>query len=258
MPVLESEAIVLQTYPLGEADRIVSLLTRSAGRLRGVASGARRPKSRFGGTLEPMSYVRVWLYERETRDLLRVNQCELLESFLSVFQDFNSGVALALMTEITEAILPDREPSDPAFRLLLVVARAIKQTGKVTLPLAYFVLWNVRLAGWMPLMERCGRCGEPLGDGPAYSSHARPALVCAKCRLPGMQLLPGISRAAGNRLLGARLEDLLAQNFPEPPLRDLTEYFLDIIERQAERKLQARAMLRAPAGGAELENPVNR
>jgi DNA repair protein RecO (recombination protein O) len=216
------------------------------GRVRGVASGARRPKSRFGGVLEPMSYVRVWFYEKETRDLVRVSQCELQESFLSVFQDYNAGVAFALMTEITEAILPDREPSDPAFRLLLVVARAIKQTGKVTLPLAYFVLWDVRLAGWMPPMERCARCGEPLGEGPAYSSHARPALVCAKCRLPGMELLPGSARAAGNRLLGARLEDLLTQSFPEAALKDLTEYFLNIIERQVERKLHSRAMLGSP------------
>jgi DNA repair protein RecO (recombination protein O) len=246
MPVRESEAIVLQTYALGEADRIVSLLTRSMGRLRGVAAGARRPKSRFGGTLEPMSHVRVWFYEKETRELVRVSQCELLESFLSVFRDYNSGVAFSLMIEITESILPDREPSDAAFRLLLVAARAIKQSGKVALPLAYFALWSVRLAGWLPSMQRCAHCGEPLADGPAYSSHMRPALVCAKCRLPGMQLLAGSARSAGSRLLAARLDDLLPQNFTEPPLKDLTEYMLDIIEHQVERKLQSRAMLASP------------
>lgn len=246
MPARDSEAIVLQTYALGEADRIVSLLTRSMGRVRGVAAGARRTKSHFGGMLEPMSYLRVWLYEKETRDLARVSQCELLESFLSVFQDYNSGVAFGLMTEITEFILPDHEPSDPAFRLLLVTARAIKQSGKVALPLAYFVLWSVRLAGWLPSMQRCAHCGEPLAEGPSYSSHARPALVCAKCKLPGMQLLAGSSRAAGNRLLAARLEDLLLQTFAEAPLKDLTEYLLDIIEHQIERKLHARGMLASP------------
>src|SRR5690348_17568170 len=80
MPLRESEAIILQSYPLGEADRLVSFLSRSMGRVRGVARGARRSKSRFGSALERMSYVRVWFFERETRELVQVNQCELIES----------------------------------------------------------------------------------------------------------------------------------------------------------------------------------
>ncbi len=81
MPVFESEAIVLRSFPLGESDRLVSFLSRDHGRLRGVASGARRTKSRFGSTLEPLSYVRIWFYQRETRDLVRISQTDLIESF---------------------------------------------------------------------------------------------------------------------------------------------------------------------------------
>ena len=88
MPLRESEAVVLRSYPLGEADRLVSLLSRSMGRIRGVARGARRPKSRFGSTLETLSHIQVWFYERETRELVRINQCELLESFLDVQKDY--------------------------------------------------------------------------------------------------------------------------------------------------------------------------
>src|SRR5580700_6943179 len=107
MPVHESEAIILQSYPLAEADRLVSFLSRSMGRVRGVASGARRPKSRFGSTLERLSYVRIWYYERETRDLVRINQCEIIESFLSAFSDYALSIALALFSEVTEAVLPE-------------------------------------------------------------------------------------------------------------------------------------------------------
>ena len=85
MPLHESEAIILRSYPLAEADRLVSFLSRSMGRVRGVAAGARRPKSRFGSTLERLSYVSIWYYERETRDLVRINQCEIIESFLERF-----------------------------------------------------------------------------------------------------------------------------------------------------------------------------
>src|SRR5579863_7362779 len=140
MPLHETEAIVLQSYPLGEADRLVSFLSRSMGRVRGVAAGARRTKSRFGSTLEKLSYVRIWFVERETRELVRINQCELIESFLDAFRDYALGVALAILSEVTESVLPDREASDANFRLLLLTAQTIKRTGKAELPLAYFTL----------------------------------------------------------------------------------------------------------------------
>src|SRR6266478_5907688 len=79
MPARETEAIILKTFPLGEADRLVSFLGRTSGRLRGVAGGARRVKNRYGSTLEILSHVQLWYVERETRDLVRIQQCELLE-----------------------------------------------------------------------------------------------------------------------------------------------------------------------------------
>ena len=120
----------LQRYALGEADRLVSFLSRTMGRMRGVAAGARKPKSRFGSTLERLSHIRIWFFERETRELVRISQCEMIESFLDAFRDYPSSVALALFSEITEAVLPDREPSDANFRLLLLAAQAVKRTAQ--------------------------------------------------------------------------------------------------------------------------------
>ncbi len=162
MPLHESEAIILRSYPLAEADRLVSFLSRSMGRVRGVAAGARRPKSRFGSTLERLSYVSIWYYERETRDLVRINQCEIIESFLSAFSDYALSIALALFSEITEAVLPEREAADANFRLLLLAARTVKRTGKAELPLAYFSLWTVKLGGWLPSLGSCASCGKEL------------------------------------------------------------------------------------------------
>src|ERR1700682_4525420 len=138
MPVHESEVLILRSFPLGEGDRLVSFLSRSEGRIRGVASGARRPKSRFGSTLEPFSYIRIWFYERETRDLVRINQCELIESFMDVQSDFAAASALALTSEVTEAVLAEKEPADANFRLLLLAARAMKGRVRTDLVLAYF------------------------------------------------------------------------------------------------------------------------
>src|SRR5713101_9065955 len=113
MPARETEAIILKTFPLGEADRLVSFLGRTSGRLRGVAAGARRLKNRYGSTLEVLSHVQIWYVERETRDLVRIQQCELLESFHKAQSDYGLSTGLAVISEICELILPEHEVSEP-------------------------------------------------------------------------------------------------------------------------------------------------
>jgi DNA repair protein RecO (recombination protein O) len=243
MPLRESEAIILRSYPLGEADRLVSFLGRSTGRLRGVARGARRPKSRFGATLEPLSYVRIWFYERETRELVRINQCELIESFLEVQRDYASGVGLALVSEVTEAVLPEREPADAAFRLVLLSARMIERHSRVALPLAYFNLWTVRLGGWLPRLDCCARCGRELGAEAVHGSPMFHGLACSNCRLPGMRKISGSGLALARMMLVEKLDRLAEQEWPAVPLDELNAYLLDLIEHQIERKLTTRRLL---------------
>ena len=252
MPLRESEAIVLNSFALGEADRIVSFLSRNAGRIRGVAAGARRPKSRFGSTLERLSHIRIWYFERETRELVRINQCEMIESFLDAFRDYASSVALSLFSEISEAVLPEREASDANFRLLLLAAQTVKHTGKAELPLAYFALWTVRLGGWLPSLDHCGRCENALAENsPAYFSPSAQAVACVKCRRAGMRAVSPMSLAAARKMLAEKL-DRLGDSWPSDPARaratrELTELMLDVIEHQIDRKLASRELLESPA-----------
>jgi DNA repair protein RecO (recombination protein O) len=252
MPLHESEAIVLQRYTLGEADRLVSFLSRTMGRMRGVAAGARKPKSRFGSTLEKLSHIRIWFFERETRDLVRISQCELIESFLDAFRDYASSVAFALFTEITEAVLPEREASDANFRLLLLSAQTIKRTGKPELPLAYFALWTVKLGGWLPPLDRCGRCGQALLEGAAaYFAPSASAIACGKCRKPGMRVISPAALVLARKMLAERLDRLSADAASDSPgaraARELTDVMLDVIEHQIDRKLKSRELLESPA-----------
>lgn len=244
MPQRESEAIVLRSYSLGEADRLVSFLSRSMGRVRGVAAGARRPKSRFGASLEMLSHVRIWWHERETRDLVRISQCELLESFLGTQSDYDCSVALSLMSEVSELLLPEREASDPAFRLLLLVARAIEQSRKPLVPLTYFCLWMVKLGGWMPEVSRCAKCGRELNAG-AFASAVRPGMLCPSCRLPGFRSLSAGSILLARKMLQEKLETL-SQTADEQGFIGLRSFLLDVIELHAERKLNTRRMLESP------------
>src|SRR6202790_3249778 len=182
MPLKESEAIVLRTFPLGEGDRLVSFLDRQSGRLRGVARGARLTKSRFGSTLEVLAYIRIWYFERETRELVRINQSELIESFMDVQQDYSSAVALALVSEITDSVLGEREAADAHFRLILLTARAVRVHGPSQVVLAYFCLWTARLGGWLGSLDRCSRCTRALQLETAFHSSGFAELFCSDCR----------------------------------------------------------------------------
>jgi len=241
MPIRESEAIVLRSFPLGEGDRLVSFLSRNAGKMRGVASGARKPKSRFGSTLEPLSYIRIWFFERETRELVRINQCDLIESFLDAQRDYVAGLVLALTSEVTEAVLGDKEIAEPNFRLLLLVARCLKAGVNPLLALAYFAIWTVRLGGWLPPMDRCGRCGAEL-RGAAFTSHAQ-GLLCSLCRVSGQAQISKASLDVIGRILKESLDGLMKANLNVDGIAELNTYALNMVELRVEKRLQSRKLL---------------
>jgi DNA repair protein RecO (recombination protein O) len=243
MPARETEAIILKTFPLGEADRLVSFFGRSSGRMRGVAAGARRVKNRYGSTLEVLSHVQIWYVERETRDLVRIQQADLLESFHKAQSDYGLSTGLAVISEVSELILPEHEVSEPMFRLILLATREVERTGNWTLPLSYFAFWTVRLGGWLPRFDRCVVCDEPFGAKPAFYDAHQPGLFCEKCRRPGMKPLHLEARSLAERFAGERLDRIEYAQSMQVSARELREAGLDWIEHHVERRLMTRELL---------------
>ena len=243
MPARETEAIILRGYPLGEADRLVSFLSRLSGKMRGVAAGARRLKNRFGATLETLSYVRMWYHERETRELVRIQQCELIESFLEAQQDYQLNRGLAMISETTEAVLPEREASDAVLRLALMTARAIAQEKRIDLPLAYFAFWMVRLGGWLPPLDRCAQCGKAFGSQASFHGPFHAGFFCVSCRQSGMAAFLPEGRALTERFAVEKLADLKGLKSANGSLLELREAMLDQIEYHVEKPLATRKIL---------------
>ena len=129
MALKESEAIVLRTYPLREADLLVTLFTRSEGKVRGVARSAKKSKRRFGGALEPLTYVEAFYEDRERQELARLDSCEVLESPLATKVSYPRAVALGHVAEVLDELLPDREANDAVFRLALSVLAGLRGAG---------------------------------------------------------------------------------------------------------------------------------
>ena len=244
MPLRETEAIVLRTYRLGEADKIVSVFTRQWGRLRAVAAGARRPKSRYGSTLEPLSYVRLWLFERENRDLLRMNSAELIESFFDMQKDYRVQVAAQYVSEVADRYLSEREVNERAFRLLIAVLRAFKRSGEVNRPLLYFNFWLLRLEGFLPDLEHCLECGRALGDEAGYYGQGAEGLACKDCRTVAMR--QSVSAQALSFVRTARqatLDQWLAAEKSPAGCREARLFLEEVIDSHAEKPLVTRKLL---------------
>jgi DNA repair protein RecO (recombination protein O) len=244
MPLRETEAIVLRTHRLGEADKIASLLTRHLGRLRAVATGAQRPKGRYGAALEPLSYIRLWIFERENRDLLRLNSAELLESFFDMQRDYRVQLAAQYLAEASERFLPEREVNERAFRLLLAVLRALKHSGEVNRPLLYFNYWLLRLGGFLPDLEHCAACGRALGRECGYYGPGSEGLLCAACRTGAAdQTVSSQARSLVGTACQSPLDRWLAAEKAPGGCREARRFFEEVIESHLDRKLATRALL---------------
>lgn len=184
MPTYRDEAVVLRTQKLGEADRIVTLLTRRHGRVRCVARGVRKTTSRIGARLEPFGHVDVQLYEGRSLD--SVTQVESIEAHGAVLAvDYSRWTTGQAMLETAERMTPEeREPAVQQYALLVSGLRSLAANEhEASLILDSYLLRSLAVAGWSPSFGDCARCGEP-GPHRAFSIQAG-GVVCPSCRPPG-------------------------------------------------------------------------
>ncbi len=177
MGLKESEAIILRTYPLREADLLVTLFTRLDGKVHGVARSAKKSKRRFGGALEPLTYVRAYYEDREGQELARLDSCDVLESPLAFEVTYPRAVALGHVAELLDELLPEREANDAVFRLSLAVLAALRGSD-VWMPVTYFELWMTRLMGYLPDLSECLVCGRALNGSRAFFHALSDGLMC--------------------------------------------------------------------------------
>lgn len=188
MPLFTSEALILRTYKLGETDRIVVFLTRDRGKRRGVAKGARRLRSRFTGVLEPLTVARVAYFERESKELVRLNYVEALHSPFSSSDPDSLGY-VGYFVELLDQWALDADPNERLYRLGASVVEALAQEQRIERLVRYFEFWVLRLEGVYPEIVNCPRCGKGMSRYGAWFVLSERVLVCQACRVGGSGLV---------------------------------------------------------------------
>jgi len=242
MALKESEAIVLRTYPLREADLLVTFFTRLEGKVRGVARSAKKSKRRFGGALEPLTYVRAFYEDRERQELTRLDSCEVIESPLASEVSYPRAVALGHIAELLDELLPDREANDAIFRLTLAVLGEL-HSPEVWMPVTYFELWMTRLVGFLPDFSECMVCGRALNGSRAFYHVLADGLMCPDDKRLASSEMSAESRALAAQMFRAPVESFAGPAWPKSRAADLRKFLLQALERHIEKKLVTAGML---------------
>ncbi len=230
MPLYRDTGVVLRTIRLGEADRIVTFLTEGRGKVRAVAKGVRKTKSRFGSRLEPISHVSLQLYEG--RDLDTVTQAETLDHFRPIREDLGRVTRAGALLEVVDQVAQEGEPNAALYRMLVGALRSLAAHASPVLVTGFY--WKLlSLEGFHPMLDQCAECG---GEGPFVAFELDVGgVLCVNCRRGAS--VSGEALALIGRILGGSLAAALAE--PASPVTSEAEALATrAMEYHLERRLR--------------------
>jgi DNA repair protein RecO (recombination protein O) len=233
--------VVLRTIKLGEADRIVTVLTQGHGKIRAVAKGVRKTSSRFGARLEPTSHVALQCYRGRELDV--VTQVETIESNRALREGYGLLTHAVPMLEAVDQVAQEREPNPALYRMLTGALRTLATSASPAVTPAFF--WKLlSLEGFHPLLDLCVRCGEEEGDLVAFAVDDG-GMVCAGCAMGGGRPVSPAALDVLRRMLGGGLNGVLA-TAPDGvtgPVAEVERLGVTALEHHIERRLRSASLL---------------
>ncbi len=188
MSLFETEGIILKTYGLSEADKIVLFLTEKQGLIRGVAKGAKRLKSRFGGSLEPFTVVHVSYFQKQDRELVSIGQIELVKSYFELICEPQILEKFSYLVDLTVEFAPPHDPNEKLYRMVKIcLENAADAPEYLEIIILYFEFWLLRLSGYLPNWDKCDVCKRQFSATETAFLQTDFHLFCANCRKSGNQ-----------------------------------------------------------------------
>jgi DNA repair protein RecO (recombination protein O) len=236
-PLYRDTAVVLRTYKLGEADRIVVLLTEHHGKVRAVAKGVRKTMSKFGARLEPLSHVKLLLYQGRELDI--VSQAESVETLAPLVGDLDHLTRGLAIVEAVDQLTMDREPVPHIYRMLVGALRTVaERSGPLVVPAFYWKL--LASEGVRPELDECVRCGAT--ELLVAFDVLEGGVLCRSCRTGAPISADALD--VTRMILGGRLNEAL--DLPAGPVtHEVAGHANRALEHHLERRLRTVAMFEA-------------
>ncbi len=237
MSLFRDQGVVLRTYRLGEADRIIVFLTEENGKVRAVAKGVRRTGSKFGGRLEPLSHVSLLLWQGRG-DLDIVNQVEVIDSFRAVREDLPRVAQGFALLEVSDQLAQERHADPRLYEMLVRALRTLADPAQnPSLLAASFFLKALVLEGNGPVLDSCASCGQADGEVELVAFDLlEGGALCRQCRRG--RPLSADALALLRRILGGSLRDVLSGENP-PGTEEVAALATEAMENHLDRRLRS-------------------
>ncbi|MBI2172188.1 MAG: DNA repair protein RecO [Chloroflexi bacterium] len=242
-----TEALVVRSTELGEADRLLTLLTPAYGKLQVSARGVRKATSKLGGHLDLLTRSSLTLSQGQSLDT--ITGAEAVETFMALKADLRALSKALYLLELADAFHPLGSPNPPAYDLLLETLRVLESTADHELALRFCELRLLDLCGFLPQLAQCVQCQEKLLPGGHFLSPAAGGVLCPACKAPFADAAPisvealKVLRYLATNLLAAAMR----VNVGPPLQRELAALLSNLLRYTLERELRSAAFLRTIA-----------
>ena len=245
MALIETESLVLKTYNLAEADRIILFLTSDHGLVRGVAKGAKRLKSKFGSGLEPFSIVRLTYFQKDSVELVSIQSVELLRSYFGMSTEPRFFHKFAYLGDILTALTPPDDPNHDLYRMVKACLDASAESSDRLESIGmYFELWLLRLCGYLPNWSSCEKCGRVLPSGEIALLQANFQLVCEQCkRVKGGSVVGGNMREAFTAALRQSPNHFAQSEYGDMTVNEVSQILRRILSQAIGREIGERSFV---------------
>lgn len=246
MSLYKTEAVVLASWDLGEADKIMAFLTKEYGKIRGVAKGARRQKSKFGASLEPMTLGELVYFKKERQDLAKINTFDIINPHQKLKDDFELFAASSYLAELLNVTLEEEAPVPDLFYLLLYILGFMGQGGSIPSLLRIFEIKLLKNLGYQPQLKNCLFCQEIPISAKTFFSWAEGGVVCESCRgkAKGYRRISPPALGFWRRALEIKLEHINRLTLSPYFKKELEELLENFIQYLYPRNLRSRELLR--------------
>ena len=183
MGLLETEALVIKSYNLSEADKIVVFLTKNDGLVKGVAKGAKRLKSRFGSSLEPFTFINLAYFQKDDRELVSIRDIEIVKSSFASASNPDLLSKFAYISELITEFAPPHDPNEVLYRMVKICIETATEQDTILIAnvVLYFEIWLLRLGGYLPDWNTCANCKRRLFDNEGGNLQYNFQILCQNC-----------------------------------------------------------------------------
>lgn len=260
MPFYESEALALRTYDLSEADKIVVFFTQRYGKIRAVAAGAKRPRSRFGSCFEPLTYLKLGFYEKEGAELAKVTQADILYSPYTAGSSLYRATYCSYFCELLNEFTQARDANDHIFRLAIATLEAVDPhaDGDEFVPYAeglarYFEAWILKLEGLWPTCTVCSQCRASTEGEPVRLFLETSAVLCRRCAEKGGLLISADTQAVLTTIFRQHPAEFAQEPIHAARLGEVEQLTQRLITHHLDRRLKSFGPIKQLIKGVEAK-----